>query len=227
LLTKGKYTVNYRFMRWISVLAVLALASLSCQLVMPAGPKETVEPLKIRFWDDFSDPESGWNRVTVPEGETNYADGMYRIWIDKPNMDVWAKAGQNFGDARLEVDAIKVGGERNNRFGIICRAVDDSDFYAFFISSDGYYSIGKIKGVQFELIGMQEMQFSRAIKTGSAINHLRADCIGSSLTFYVNGQQLAQVEDTEFSSGDVGLIAGTYETPGIDIRFDDFVVYAP
>jgi hypothetical protein len=53
------------------------------------------------------------------------------------------------------------------------------------------------------------------------------DCIGDTLTLFVNDQQLAQVRDNEFPSGDVGLIAGTYDTPGTDIRFDNFVVYKP
>jgi len=44
---------------------------------------------------------------------------------------------------RVEVDALKVGGERDNRFGIICRAADLNSFYTFIISSDGYYALGK------------------------------------------------------------------------------------
>jgi hypothetical protein len=35
------------------------------------------------------------------------------------------------------------------------------------------------------------------------------------------------VEDDTYASGDVGLIAGTFDEPGTDIRFDDFVVYRP
>ena len=31
--------------------------------------------------------------------------------------------GLKFTDVRIEVDALKVGGERDNRFGIICRAI--------------------------------------------------------------------------------------------------------
>ena len=43
----------------------------------------------------------------------------------------------------------------------------------------------------------------------------------------MNGQQLIQVQDAEFTAGDVGLIAGTYDVPGTDIRFDNFIVYQP
>ena len=68
---------------------------------------------------------------------------------------------------------------------------------------------------------------SKAIEAGSAINHLRAECVGETLTLYVNGQLVAQVRDLDFPVGDVGLFAGTYGAPGTDIRFDNFVVREP
>jgi hypothetical protein len=120
-----------------------------------------------------------------------------------------------------------VGGERDNRFGIVCRVLSPTDFYTLMISSDGFYGIGKVKEGQFELIGARAMQPSSAILQGSAINHLRADCIGETLALFVNGQKVAEERDAEFTFGDVGLLAGSYENPGVDIRFDNFVVTKP
>jgi hypothetical protein len=179
------------------------------------------------FQDDFSDTSSGWNQISTDQGATEYADGVYRIFVNQTNMDIWSKPSEEYGDVRIEVDALKVGGDRDNRFGVICRAVDENDFYTFIISSDGYFGIGKIKGEDYQLIGMDALQRSDAIKLGSELNHIRADCIGKNLTLYVNGQRLVSVEDLEFALGGVGLIAGTYDIPGTDIRFDNFVVYQP
>jgi len=39
--------------------------------------------------------------------------------------------------------------------------------------------------------------------------------------------KIDEVKDTELVSGDVGLIAGTYNEPGTDIRFDNFIVRQP
>ena len=217
--------MKLRAHHWTVILVVLALVSLACQALTPDGKGD--QPGRILYQDDFSDPDSGWNRVTATNGQTDYADGVYRIFVDEPNMDIWTKPGINLSDVRVEVDAFKVGGDRDNRFGVICRAVDDSSFYTFIISSDGYYGIGKIKGQEYALIGMPALERSDAIQQGSALNHIRADCIGETLTLYVNGEKLHQVQDTEFASGDVGLIAGTYDTPGTDVRFDNFVVYKP
>jgi hypothetical protein len=179
------------------------------------------------FQDDFSDPSSGWNRVTTTKGQTDYADGVYRIFVNESNLDIWSMPGRAFTDVRIEVDALKVGGERDNRFGIICRAISVDSFYTFIISSDGFYGIGKIKGQDYHLIGMDALQPSQAIRLGTALNRLRADCVGDRLTLYVNGVKLVEVQDAEFASGDAGLIAGTYQSAGTDIRFDNFIVYQP
>ncbi len=218
--------MSSHFTRWIVILVILALASLACKAILP-GDATQASPGEILFKDDFSNSSSGWKRVTAINGESNYDDGVYRIFVNEANMDIWSMPGLYFKDVRVEVDAFKVGGDRNNRFGIICRATNPKDFYTFVISSDGYYGIGKIKDQDYSLIGMYALQPSTAIELGSAVNRIRADCIADTLTLYVNGRKLAEVKDSEFAAGDVGLIAGTYDIPGTDIRFDNFVVYQP
>jgi hypothetical protein len=218
--------VRHRFIPWLILLTSLALA---CKVFAPGtnnlpGDGQAGE---ILFEDDFSDPLSGWSRVTAAGGKTDYDDGVYRILVNEANTDIWTKPGLDFRDVRIEVTAFKVGGDRDNRFGIICRAMDANNFYTFIISSDGYYGIGKIKNQGHTLIGMDALQPSDAISLGSSLNHIRADCIDDNLSLYVNGQLVAQVRDLDFPAGDVGLIAGTYATPGTDIRFDDFIVRKP
>jgi hypothetical protein len=154
-------------------------------------------------------------------------NGAYRIYVNTTNTDVWSNPGLNFSDTSIQVDASKVGGVDNNDFGIICRYRDAENFYFFVISSDGYYGIGKMVNGQHKLIGVNAMPPSEKVAQGNVTNHLRADCVGNRLTFYVNGSMLADEQDTEFTSGDVGLMAGTFETPGTDIYFDNFVVSKP
>ncbi len=212
---------------WLAaIFIVLFLATLACQAVT-GGTGGTGEESDILFQDDFSDPSSGWDRVTVDSGETNYANGVYRIFVNEASTDVWANPGLDFTDVQVEVEATKVGGADDNDFGVICRSQDEDNFYFFIISSDGYYGIGKIVGDSQALIGMEAMLPSEEIRQGDATNHIRADCTGSRLALYVNGELLQEVEDTQFTSGDVGLMAGTFDTPGTDIHFDNFVVSRP
>jgi hypothetical protein len=51
--------------------------------------------------------------------------------------------------------------------------------------------------------------------------------VSDGLILWVNGQKLSVVRDGDFLHGDVGVIAGTNENAGVDILFDNFVVYNP
>jgi hypothetical protein len=212
-------------LRWIVIIICFVTVSLSCQLLSSDNVDKS--PGEVLFKDDFSDPASGWNRVSAENGETDYDDGVYRIFVNEPDTDIWSKPGLNLGDVIIEVDAFKVGGERDNRFGVICRHVDTSNFYTFIISSDGFYGIGKVKDDIYELIDAEALLPNEIIQQGSALNHMRAECVGDLLTLHINGQKIAQVLDTDYQTGDVGLLAGTYNIPGTDIRFDNFMVYRP
>src|SRR6185295_6876674 len=105
----------------------------------------------------------------------------------------------SFSDVSIEVDGAKFSGPDNNDFGIICRFVDDDNFYFLIIASDGYQVIGKYLAGQLQYVSATEMQSTDAVKQGNATNHLRGDCVGSTLTLYVNGQQVASVTDTSFT----------------------------
>jgi len=214
-------------MRLLLFLSAVILSMLACQAASPGDSQEPTQPDGMLFQDDFADSNSGWDQVTASDGVTDYADGIYRIFVNNANTDVWANPGLSFGDVRVEVEASKVGGEDNNDFGVICRYQDAENFYFFVISSDGYYGIGKVaEGVQ-TLIGNDLMKPSEVINQGDSSNRLRAECAGSALRIYANDQLLAEFEDTTFTSGDVGLIAGSFDNPGVDIHFDNFVVSQP
>jgi len=43
----------------------------------------------------------------------------------------------------------------------------------------------------------------------------------------VNGVPVDARQDKAFKEGDVGLIAGTFDQPGVRIAFDDFKVIRP
>lgn len=217
--------------RFFLLLSILFMSALACQAIGAPGDKDNRDSPRqnqILFRDDFSDPESGWDRIQDADGINDYHEGGYRIRINKLNTYFWSNPGLNFTDVIIEVDATKYGGPDMNDMGVICRYVNSQNFYFFTVSSDGYYGISKLVNGEESLIGMQELQFNEmVIKTGNATNHLQVACIGDNLTLSVNGQTLADVKDSSFQSGDVGLIAGTYDQTGVDILFDNFVVMKP
>ena len=182
----------------------------------------------LLFFDDFSDPNSGWDQVDETDYSTNYYNNAYRITVNTDMYDSWANPNiRTYTDAVIEVDATKNNGPDENDFGLICRYQDTDHFYYATISSDGYYGIVKVTSDSSDLLGRDYLEYSDYISQGNATNHLRLECVGETLNFYVNGYLLDQQTDGDYSEGDVGLIAGTYDTPGTDILFDNFSIYSP
>ncbi len=146
--------------------------------------------------------------------------------VNALESNLWSSPHLDFSDVRVEVDAGKLAGPDANRIGIFCRS-NGSSYYFFFIGSDGFYGVGLFKNGQASLLGQTEMKSNSGIITGTAINHLRADCRGDDLAFYVNGSLLSELHDSTLTHGDVGLLAGTFDNPGVDIVFDNFIVLKP
>ena len=218
--------------RFFLVITVLAVAALACQATSSGddatAPEVSIPQTEVLFNEDFSNSNSGWDDIEDEEGITGYRDGGYRILINKTDWYFWSTAGKNFTDVVIDVEATKSGGPDNNEFGIICRYVDQDNFYFFSISSDGYYGISKFVDGDQSGVGMEDMQFNdKVIKLGTATNKLRATCNTDNLKFEVNGQVLADVKDSSLTSGDVGLIASTFDEVGVNILFDNFVVTKP
>jgi hypothetical protein len=212
-------------LRWLFPLLLIALAASACQSYRIAD--WLTQPGEALFKDDFSDPASRWARSVSSSGAMDYFGGGFRIWVNTANYDLWSTPGLNFRDVRIETDVYTIGGPLENRFGLLCRYRDARNFYFFIISSDGYYGIGKMSGGLRSLLGQAMMAYTPAITQGIAINHLRVDCVGETLTLYVNGQPVGMAQDADFPDGDVGLLAGTFAQPGTDAVFDNLVVIKP
>jgi hypothetical protein len=183
---------------------------------------------KELFSDDFSSISNNWDRASDANMTTDYYNNAYRILVNVANYDAWSNPDDlNFTDVQIEVDATKNGGPDTNDFGVICRYKGLDGYYYGTISSDGYYAIYKKTASGGEQLGMGGEQYSDKILTGAATNHIRFDCVGPTLTLYVNGAQIDQQTDPSYKDGNVGLIAGTYTDTGTDILFDNFFVYKP
>jgi hypothetical protein len=210
-------------LRFFFIVIILVTASLAC---FGTGTQSTTSG--ILFSDDFSNAGNKWDQYSDSTYTTEYYNEAYRIIVNTVRTDVWANPGkESFMDTRIEVDATKNGGPDDNDFGVMCRFTGAGSFYYAIISSDGYYSIMKMTNENGKFIGRNSMLESERILKAAATNHIRFDCVGPTLTLYVNGFQLDQQTDIEYTTGNVGLISGALGTAGTDILFDNFYVYKP
>ena len=207
----------------LPVFLFLLLLSACAPSATPVVP--VASPGAVLYQEEFEDNTSGWDRVSNENGIMDYDGGGYRMLVQKPDISMWSTPEKNLGDVRSEVDVSRLSGPEENRAGLICR-YQDGNYYFFLISNDGYYGVGKFTGGQAILLGQTEMQPTDLIQK-DAVNHLRADCVGNTLTFFINNNQVLQVQDSDFASGDVGLLAGAFSQPGVDVLFDHFTVTQP
>lgn len=181
----------------------------------------------ILFKDDFSTQSGGWSTHVDASSFSGYSRGGFRLWADIPNYQFWSIPGLNFKDVLINTHATKLSGPDDNYFGVICRYQDPENFYALVIGSDGYYGIFKMLQGRFELIERPVMDYSDDIQPGNTTNEIRALCQGNQLVLLVNETKLIEVTDNSLAFGDVGLIAGNFAEPGVDVLFDYFIVAKP
>ncbi len=193
----------------------------------PASPGTTpaAQESVLTYHVDFASPDSTWTEYDGPKGKSGNVEDAFQIRVDLPYQQITATPGKRFTDVVIDFVAAQYEGPQDAYFGALCRYQNEQNYYYLIIGTDGYYSIGKVSnGNNVPLMNTTTSQF---ILSGQAENTLRAECAGQDLSLYVNGVLLAQVQDGDFSSGDVGLLAGTLESTGADIRFTNFFVSQP
>ncbi len=208
---------------WLGWLFLLGLSACNA---LP-GQQMEAQASGVVLQEDFSVPAPPWPQGETDYGLVRYENGVYRVQTYSPHTEFRALAGQSLGDVRLQLTAGKFGGPDAVRIGLICRFVDEENFYFLTITADGEYAIGRMSPQGPRFLGADGFQPAEAIVTGMAINQLQAECVGEHLRLYVNGHLLAEAQDPALTVGDVGFLVGTFAEGGADILLDDFIVEIP
>jgi len=172
--------------------------------------------------DDFSDPTPAWDVGADGTYEVNYQDGEYRIVVNEADSTVWGSPTKPYdlADFALEVDARQLRGPKEASYGVVVRVQPDARFYMCAIASDGTYSIQQLQG-QDNWATLRDWTESAAIRPLGEVNHLRVECLGERMRFYVNDEMLAEVSDLTLPSGTIGLVASSVNADVVEVRFDN------
>jgi hypothetical protein len=224
--------------RIILAVACLALAALACNAVMGGGnrngggggvvdsPTSTPSP-KIILSDDFSSEQ--WGTDTDSDSSIEYDNNALRMIVFTKQWFVWSTPNaETYQNVHLEVTAINNNTDSTTAMGIICNKQPSiSNFYYVAITPAGQYAIAKAVDGQSDVFLTNNDQWgnSDAIAQNAASYRIAADCGNGTITLYVDGQQIASVSDTTYTSGSVALLAWSgEEATNTDISYDDFVM---
>ncbi len=213
---------------FVLIVALLALTACS---VAPESEPDTCDGPDFLFADDFSGEfDCGWALYDRGGGTATIDNAAMQLTVGQPGQLWWTNPSRSFDDVVITTEARQVDGPNDNAYGVICRYQDEENFYAFMVSGDGYFAIGKYQsGSETVTYLTPDAQFqpSDAINVGVASNELRVSCIGNQLSMEVNGIPLLSVTDPTFVNGDVGLAAATLQQGTTIVEFDNVRVTTP
>ena len=101
---------------WL-IMCLTTVLIFGCALPSLATPTSLPASGTLLFKDDFSSPASGWDHTKYAEGIMDYDGGGYRMLVNSLDVNFWSTPHKDFTDARIEVDAGKLGGpdEKSHR----------------------------------------------------------------------------------------------------------------
>jgi hypothetical protein len=188
------------------------------QLYLPLNLK----PCPMLYADNFTDPASGWHVGDDGNFLYEYLAGEYRILVRPDRSGALTRPGFQGSEYVVSVDLRNSSGV-NGSYGIAFGVNQDwSYFNTFELYPDGYYGIYRFTPSAAFAVAEG---FSPAIIQGSATNHIKLVYKDRTIRAYVNSQSVAYVTEMDYGSGYLGLAVFSYDTPNVDIRFDNFTVY--
>jgi PKD repeat protein len=185
-----------------------------------------LSPSGLLYQDDFRNPSSGWCVGRDALHEYGYQNGEYSITVKRPHWLYWCWAPREHSfpeDFIVEVDAGQVSGP-SGEYGIIW-GKDSDNFYMFAVSTDSRYGMWKqVRDAwQPDPVGWTA---NSAINRGTGRNRLRLIVKGGTIMLMANDVVLQTVTAPSFGRGRIGLFVGTFDSPGVEVHFDNFKVYS-
>jgi hypothetical protein len=149
-------------------------------------------------------------------------DGQLELTaFNAESWEGWSTTGYVLENFYLEVTGT-TGPECSgkDRFGVIVRADDPNEGYLFGISCDGFFRLRSWDGESFTTL--QEWTSSSHIRIGpNETNRIGLMARGDELRLFVNGFEVAVVEDDAFDQGAFGVFVSSASTEDFIVTISD------
>ena len=204
------------------LILLLSLVLASCG----GGAAEEVTAEEVLLETDFASQGEWPEKLDVEAGTAvQLTNDGYEL-SSATSAYVWSFAEDVYEDVELETAVHQLSPERNNAYGLVCRASggDSRNGYYFLISGDGFISIRRVeRNLSSPIVDWTP---HNAVRQGERANQLRALCSGDQLTFYVNNQLVAEGTDGRFTQGLAGFAASGSEDGAVQVSFENFTIRA-
>lgn len=186
-------------------------------------------PAGVLLSDSFDNNDNAYYLNDPGSNGFHIQNGKLVMTTDQPDDSWWTSLQVQLTNVDVSFNATIQEGEQSNAwYGVMCRRVDENNYYDFVIAGGGWYFLQKQVNDSWETL--VEWTSSPAIKVGiGETNHIQVICSGSNLELYANGEQLFSVQDTSIVSGGYVLEAGRYDNDAatVSVAFDDLEVKYP
>lgn len=182
----------------------------------------------IIFEDDFSSNQN-WGTISDSNSLVQYEDETLRAIVYKDDWLIWSTPNQTgYENVHIEVTVINNDTDPNTAFGLMChQQTNTQSFYYLLITpAGGFIAVRADNGQLGEILTNNgQWGYSSQIELGASSYRVGADCGDGNLKLYVEGQEIASINDDTYTSGAVGIaISSAIDATQTDISFDDFLI---
>jgi len=191
--------------------------------VMPTPTATATSPNNSwGYIEDFSNPNNNpWPVESDQYGQYSYQNGEYEVRGLQPNTTFSSLAPIQFIASGYVIEVEAHVTENSPDYGLLFDWQDWNNYYLYEVApTAGVYRVSLLFQNQWSTL--IDWTTSTAIKPDSATNLLKLVRVGSSLTLYVNDQQVDSLNHAIFPQGLVGVKLGTYKVAPATARFDNF-----
>lgn len=176
------------------------------------------------FFDDFSNPASGWLSTDNSLGRFGYLNGEYQMLSRQAGYLFLIRAPACPRENYLVEADFRWNGNTGSDLGLIFGLQGDFDRFYYFVFNTDYQAFALYRFEPDHVITLISPRQSGAIRPGNAINRARATRNGSQISLAMNGVAIGWTYDNAISGlGHAGLAMSPYDdVPVADARVDNF-----
>jgi hypothetical protein len=212
-----------RMILLIGLAAVIVLASLSFFfLTRNSGSPNPYAPYTgtLAIDDSFRGNTITWFQGTNNQGSCEFREGAYYLYTQQASYYFCTNGVSNFGDFAYQIQMTIING---NSGGMIFRSDGTAkNCYYFRIRQDGSYELDLVNNSSVQLL---KSGSNPVINIGlNQRNEIAVVATGSTLDLYVNLHKIESVNDSTYTSGQIGVAVSGIGTP-TEVAFNNAQVW--